>query len=149
MGASMSTRNLRIFVFALAFAGTAHAADLPTKVPVVPPSPPSCFSSFWDYMSASVRDCPLRYGSITLYGTLDVGAGYELWGAPLGQNADKVNYAIQKNSGNTHWLWSPNGLTTSTIGLRLAQPLPNEFELIGVAEAGFNPYSSRFPSFFE
>ena len=139
----MSTRNLRIFVFALAFAGTAQAADLPAKATVVPPSPPSCFSSFWDYISASVRDCPLRYGPITVYGTLDVGAGYELWGAPLGQNADKVNYAIQKNSGNTHWLWSPNGLTTSTIGLRLAQPLPNEFELIGVAEAGFNPYSLR------
>ena len=84
MGASVSTRNLRIFVFALAFAGTAQAADLPTKAPVVPPSPPSCFSSFWDYISASVRDCPLRYGPITVYGTLDVGAGYELWGAPLG-----------------------------------------------------------------
>ena len=53
-------------------------------------------------MSASVRDCPLRYGPITVYGTLDGGYGYELWGTPVGQNADKPNYAIQRNSGNTH-----------------------------------------------
>ena len=60
-------------------------------------------------MSASVKDCPLRYGPITLYGTLDGGYGYELWGTPVGPSADKPNYAIQRNSGNTHWLWSPNG----------------------------------------
>ena len=139
----MSKRFLRIFISGLAFCGTAQAADLPTKAPDTPPSAPSCFSSFWDYMNASVRDCPLRYGPITLYGTLDAGAGYELWGAPLGQNADKPNYAIQRSSGNTHWLWSPNGLSTSTIGLRLAQPLANGWEIVGVAEAGFNPYSLR------
>ena len=120
----MSKRILSISILALAVAGTAHAADLPTNAPVAAPSAvPSCFSSFWDYMNASVKDCPLRYGPITLYGTLDTGAGYELWGAPLGQNADKVNYAIQRSSGNTHWLWSPNGLSTSTIGLKLAPRL--------------------------
>jgi len=45
-----------------------------------PSAAPSCFSSFWDYMNASVRDCPLRYGPVTVYGTLDGGYGYELWG---------------------------------------------------------------------
>ena len=140
----MSKYVLMILAFALAFVGTAQAADLPTKAPdAPPPSAPSCFSSFWDYMSASVKDCPLRYGPFTIYGTLDGGYGYSLWGTPVGQNADKPNYAIQRNSGNTHWLWSPNGISTSTIGLRLAQPIGNGFELIGVAEAGFNPYSLR------
>src|SRR3974390_1116027 len=131
----MSKRILSISILALAVAGTAHAADLPTNAPVAAPAAvPSCFSSFWDYMNASVKDCPLRYGPITLYGTLDTGAGYELWGAPLGQNADKVNYGIQKSSGNTHWLWSPNGLSTSTIGLKLALPLNDGWEVVGVAE---------------
>jgi hypothetical protein len=140
----MSKYVLMILAFALAFVGTAQAADLPTKAPdAPPPSARSCFSSFWDYMSASVKDCPLRYGPFTVYGTLDGGYGYSLWGTPVGQNADKPNYAIQRNSGNTHWLWSPNGISTSTIGLRLAQPIGNGFELIGVAEAGFNPYSLR------
>ena len=138
----MSKRILRIFILALVFAGTAHAADLPTKAPDAPPSvAPSCFSSFWDYLNASVRDCPLRYGPITVYGTLDGGYGYELWGTPVGPSADKPNYAIQRNSGNTHWLWSPNGLSTSTIGLRLAQPIADGWEIVGVAEAGFNPFS--------
>jgi predicted porin len=127
-----------------AVGGAVKAADLPTAKPAeAEPSKPSCFSSPWDYLKSSVRDCPLRYGPITLYGTLDVGYGYELWGAPLGQNADKPNFAIQRSSGNTHWLWSPNGLSTSTIGLRLAQKIGEDWEIIGVAEAGFNPYTLR------
>src|SRR5215467_1501650 len=138
----MSKRILRALIFALGLGGTAHAADLPIKAPDASAAP-SCFSSFWDYMNASVRDCPLRYGPITIYGTLDGGFGYELFGTPVGQNADKPNYAIQRNSGNKHWLWSPNGLSTSTIGVRLAQPISNGWEIVGVAEAGFNPYSLR------
>jgi predicted porin len=127
-----------------AVGGAAKAADLPTAKPVeAEPSKPSCFSSLWDYLKSSIKDCPLRYGPITLYGTLDGGYGYELWGAPLGQNADKPNFAIQRSSGNTHWLWSPNGLSTSTIGLRLAQKIGEDWEIIGVAEAGFNPYTLR------
>jgi hypothetical protein len=110
------------------------------------PSKQSCFSSLWDYLNSSVRDCPLRYGPITLYGTLDGGFGYERWGAPLGTNSDKPNYAIQRSSGNTHWLWSPNGLSTSTIGLRFAQKVGEDWEIIGVAEAGFNPYTLRLIS---
>src|SRR5262252_1712127 len=124
--------------------GAANAAELPTAKPAeAEPSKPSCFSSLWDYLKSSVKDCPLSYGPITLYGTLDGGYGYELWGAPLGTNADKPNYAIQRSSGNTHWLWSPNGLSTSTIGLRLAQKLGQDWEIIGVVEAGFNPYTLR------
>jgi predicted porin len=127
-----------------AVGAAAKAADLPIAKPVeAQPSKPSCFSSLWDYLKSSVKDCPLRYGPITLYGTLDGGYGYEQWGAPLGQNADKPNYAIQRSSGNTHWLWSPNGLSTSTIGLRLAQKIGEDWEIIGVAEAGFNPYTLR------
>src|SRR6516165_561448 len=56
--ASMSKRILGIFVLALGLVGTAHAADLPIKAPDAPTAP-SCFSSFWDYLNASVRDCPL------------------------------------------------------------------------------------------
>jgi len=127
-----------------AVGGAAKAADLPTAKPAeAEPSKPSCFSSLWDYLKSSVKDCPLRYGPIALYGTLDGGYGYELWGAPLGRNADKPNYAIQRSSGNKHWLWSPNGLSTSTIGLRLAQKVGEDWEIIGVAEAGFNPYTLR------
>jgi predicted porin len=105
--------------------------------------PPSCFSSVWDYVKSSVRDCPLRYGPITVYGAIDAGVGYEQWGAPLGTYADKANYAIQRSSGNTHWLLSPKALSTSTIGVRFAQEVAKDWEVIGVAETGFNPYTLR------
>ena len=50
-----------------AVAGAAKAADLPTAKPAeAEPSKPSCFSSLWDYLKSSVKDCPLRYGPITL-----------------------------------------------------------------------------------
>ena len=57
--------------------------------------------------------------------------------------ADKPNYAIQRNSGDTHWLWSPNGLSTSTVGIRLSQKIGDGWEIVGAVEAGFNPYSLR------
>lgn len=125
-------------------AGSAHAADLAsTKAPDATLATPSCFSDFWTYLNSTIKDCPLRYGPLTLYGTLDGAAGYEQWGAPVGASADKPNYAIQRNSGNTHWLWSPNGLSTSTIGIRLAQKVFGDWEVVGAVEAGFNPYSFR------
>jgi hypothetical protein len=127
-----------------AVGGAAKAADLPTAKPTeAEPTTPSCFRSVWDYLKSSVKDCPLRYGPITVYATLDGGYGYEQWGTKIGPNTDKPNYAIQKNSGNTHWLWSPNGLSTSTIGVRFAQEVVKDWEILGVAEAGFNPYTLR------
>ena len=50
-----------------AVGSAAKAADLPTAKPAeAAPSKPSCFSSLWDYLKSSVKDCPLRYGPITL-----------------------------------------------------------------------------------
>jgi predicted porin len=131
-------------LFAASVASFAHAADLPTTKPDdAKPDKPPCFSSLWNYLKSSVKDCPLSLGPLTLYGTLDGGYGYEQWGTHVGAYADKPNYAIQRNSGNTHWLWSPNGLSTSTVGIRLAQKIGGGWEIVGNVEAGFNPYSLR------
>ena len=69
------------------FVASAHAADLPTAEdpPRLTTSKPPCFSSLWNYLKSSVRDCPLSVGPLTLYGTLDGGFGYEQWGARLGR----------------------------------------------------------------
>ncbi len=137
-------RRLGIVLIASGLASFAHAADLPTAKPAeTDNSKPPCFSSLWNYLKSSVRDCPLSVGPLTLYGTLDGGFGYEQWGARLGASADKPNYAIQRNSGDTHWLWSPNGLSTSTIGVRLSQKIGDNWEIVGAVEAGFNPYTLR------
>ena len=137
-------RRFGIALVAAGAASLAHAADLPTAKPAEGgQSKPPCFSSLWNYLKASVRDCPLSFGPFTLYGNLDGGFGYEQWGAHVGRYADKPNYAIQRNSGDTHWLWSPNALSTSTIGVRLSQKVGDNWEIVGAVEAGFNPYSLR------
>ena len=127
----------------IAHIGLASSADLPTsKSEQLPtPAPPDCFSNLWTYLSSSVDDCPLTYAGITLYGTLDGGYGYETHGVPGNPSAGKVNYGIQKNSGNTHWLWSPNALGASAIGLKMEENIGAGWLLVGVVEAEFNPYS--------
>ena len=60
----------------LALVSGAQSADLPTKKAPAPPSTVSCFASFYDYMSASAKDCPLTYMGVTVYGQIDVGAGW-------------------------------------------------------------------------
>jgi len=131
-------------VLFLVLTGAAHAAD-PASIDNAEPgsSSPPCFDSVGDFLKSSLRDCPLQYGPITLFGTLDGGYGYEQWGAPVGVYADKPNYAIQRSSGATHWLWSPNALSTSIIGVSLVQKIVGEWEILGVAETGFNPFSFR------
>ena len=137
-------KKLGIALVACGLGGFAHAADLPTtKPPEADKSKPDCFSSLWNYLKSSVRDCPLSAGPFTFYGTLDGGFGYEQWGARLGAYSDKANYAIQRNSGDTHWLWSPNALSTSTVGVRLSQKFGDNWEIVGAVEAGFNPYTLR------
>jgi hypothetical protein len=129
---------------AAAFGGFAKAADLPTTKPAETKAEnPPCFSSLWNYLKSSVRDCPLSAGPLTLYGTLDGGFGYEQWGTRLGAYSDKANYAISRNSGDTHWLWSPNALSTSNVGVRLSQKVGDNWEIVGAVEAGFNPYTLR------
>ena len=118
----------------------AQAADLPAQA-ATPASAPSCFASLADYLLASAEECPLTYAGITLYGSLDGGYGYETHGVPGNPSAGKANYGIQKNSNNTHWLWSPNALSTSVIGVKMEEDLGAGWSLIGVVEAGFNPYS--------
>ncbi len=133
-------KRLVVVLATVGVAGLAHAADPPTnKAPEAPPPPPDCFSSLWSYLGSSVNDCPLTYAGVTLYGTLDGGYGYETHGVPGNPSAGKVNYGIQKNSNNTHWLWSPNALSTSVVGLKMTEDLGYGWSLIGVVEAGFDP----------
>ena len=132
-----------VLLATICLSGHANAADLRSKSAeqMPPPVPPDCFSSLWTYLSSSVDDCPLTYAGFTVYGTLDGGYGYETHGVPGNPSAGKVNYGIQKNSNNTHWLWSPNALSTSVIGLKMNEDVGYGWSLIGVVEAGFDPYS--------
>src|SRR5271156_2965638 len=65
----------------ITLAAAAHAADLPTTKGAPPPAPATVGSctSFQDFLTTS---CPLTYYGVTLYGTVDVGYGWEKFGAP-------------------------------------------------------------------
>ena len=133
----------------IAAVGAAHGADLPTKKEVPPPLPVNCFSSIWAFMNSTAADCPLSYGPITFYATLDLGLQYESNGAgwsPTQPNG--TGSFINKQAYGSKWLWSPNNLSQSVVGLKLSQPLPflsgpflSGWSLVGTVETGFQPLS--------
>ena len=134
---------------AIASVGAARAADLPTKKEAPAAPPVNCFASIWSWLDSTAADCPLSYGPFTVYGTLDGGLGWESHGS--GYNAawnNGVNSFMTKQaSPHSQWLWTPNGLSQSVVGLKMSVPLsylPGPFlsgwSLIGTWELGFNPY---------
>ena len=140
-------KRLGIALAAAALASFAHAADLPTtKAPEK--AKPNCWASFWDWLNSSAADCPIGAYGITLYGTLDLNATYLNEGVERSPAADKVNYSIQRNAYESKWLAGYNGLSASVIGLRMKEDLARVglpgWSLIGVLEAGVNPYSGMF-----
>ena len=124
-------------------ASLADAADLPTtKAPEPPKSAPNCWVSLWDVLNTSFSDCPLSYAGITLYGTLDVGAGYNTAGSQFNGSYEKgVFYEIKKPSQSGRWSWFPNAQSTSVVGVKLEEQLYQDWLLIGAVELGYNPYS--------
>jgi predicted porin len=128
----------------IASAGAASAADLPTtKGPA--PAPVNCFASVWTWLDSTAADCPLSWGPFTLYGTVDVGVGYESNGAPYTAAWNNgVNSFVTKQSYGSKWLFTPNGLSQSVVGIKASQSLAGiglpGWSLIATVETGFNPY---------
>ncbi len=123
-------------------ASLARAADLPTsRAAEQSASRPNCGASLWDWLSASANDCPLTYAGVTLYGALDVGAGYFSQGSAFTPSSDKLVYGIQKYSTGSRWQPTYNALSTSVIGVKMQENLAGGWSLIGLVEAGVNPYS--------
>ncbi|MFY9970009.1 MAG: hypothetical protein WAK41_11460, partial [Roseiarcus sp.] len=136
-------KKLDIFFLAtVGLASVAQAADLPTKKGGDQPAgKPDCFASFWNWLNSSASDCPLSYAGITLYGTLDVGAGYFAQGSAFTPSSDKLVYGIQKYSTGSRWQPTYNALSTSVVGIKMSENIAYGWSLIGLVEAGVNPYS--------
>jgi predicted porin len=121
----------------------AHAADvLPTTKAPAPAPPVNCFSSVWSWLDSTATDCPLTYAGFTIYATLDAGLQYNT--AAAGFNPAFVNGTqglISKQSNGARWLWSPNNINQSVIGIKMAEPVGNGWSIIGTLEAGFDPLS--------
>ena len=134
-----------VLLATVGFAAMAHAADLPTtKAPAAAP-PPNCYASFWTWLNTSASDCPIGAYGITLYGTADLGYGYQEWGTRIDPSSDKNNYGLNKSGNARHWGVTFNGLSTSVLGVKMKEDLAPlglpGWSLIGLVEAGFNPTS--------
>ena len=70
----------------------AAEADLPqSHAPQESTAKTNCFASLWNWLNASISDCPLTYAGFTLYGTLDAGYGYDKAGIAFGKWYDKAS----------------------------------------------------------
>ena len=131
---------------AIATVGAAHAADLPTNKEIPPRPPTNCFSSLWTYLNSTAGECPLSYAGFTVYATLDTGLGYSSNGAPAsGTYSNSVYSFVGKQSYGPKWLWTPNGISQSVVGINMKEAIPwaPGWSLVGALETGFNPYSGN------
>jgi predicted porin len=125
---------------AIALGSAAQAADLPLyiKAPAPPLAPASCTSA----EQFIVTDCPLTYYGITVYGTVDVGGGYETHGTPFNSSIiTGVEELVQKNSNRPMWLLTPGGLSQSNIGIKGTESITPGLNFIFDLNFGFDPYS--------
>jgi predicted porin len=126
----------------VAVATFAHSADLPTNKGAASAPPANCFASFWSWLDSTAADCPLSYAGFTLYATLDAGLMYNTNGARW--NPAFVNGTqglISKQSNGPKWLWSPNNINQSVIGVKMSEPIGYGWSIVGTMEAGFDPPS--------
>jgi predicted porin len=129
----------------LLLVGAAQAADLPTnKTPPAPP-PTNCYASFYSWLDSTAADCPLSYMGITVYGTVDMGGGYETNASRFNDAyPNGVNELISKMSNGGRWQAVPNGLAQSNIGVKIKEQIAADWYVIGDVNAGFDPYSMMF-----
>jgi predicted porin len=116
-------RKLLICALALGgFAASAQAADLGL-----------------DGMKDPLPDT-LTYKGVTLYGTVDVGYAYQTEGnGPNGSFYPGLNYLINKTANQSQSTLIGNGLSQSTVGLKVEESIGMGFVAIGKVETGFNP----------
>jgi predicted porin len=128
---------------AIALCGAAQAADLPVYTKAPPPLTPAPLVSCTSAVQFFVTDCPLTYYGITVYGTIDVGGGWESHGAPFNGNFPTgVSELINKQNRRTSmWLATPNGLSQSNIGIKGKEAITSGLDFVFDLNFGFDPYS--------
>ena len=119
----------------------AHAAELPTPAPT-PASPPPCFASVADYFLAGAQECPLTWNGITVYGNIDIGAGYQTHGVPFNDvYPNGVEELISKNSNGPPYVLIPNGLGQSYIGVKGNETVYGDWAFVFNLQNGFDPHT--------
>ncbi|MBV8320022.1 MAG: porin [Hyphomicrobiales bacterium] len=118
------------------------AADvIPMTASATADSAPKPCTNLWDFVATN---CQLTWQGITVYGTIDVGGGWQSHGAPFDPlSAAGASYRIRKSNRSSLWGLAPNGLSPSTIGIRGTEPIGGSLSFVFAVDAGFDPYSFR------
>ncbi len=89
----------------------------------------------------------LSLGGVTLYGTVDIGYAFQSKGVPLnGQYPGGLEYqafTTTRNFGGSVSTVAESGLEQSKIGIRVSEPIVDDWTLVARAETGFNPLSGQ------
>jgi predicted porin len=86
----------------------------------------------------------LTWYGVTIYGTIDVGGGWQSHGAPFSPiSSVGASYLISKEGRASLWGLAPNALSQSTIGVKANEPIGGGWSFLFDLDAGFDPYSLR------
>jgi Gram-negative porin len=89
----------------------------------------------------------LSLGGVTLYGTVDVGYAYQSHGVPVSATLpgglEYQAFTTTRNFAGSQTTIAESGLEQSKIGIRVAEPIVNDLQLVATAETGFNPLSGQ------
>lgn len=86
----------------------------------------------------------LTYKGVTIYGTVDVGYGYQTHGAPeSGAFYTAYQYVPGKATDGSQSNLIGNALEQSKIGVKIEEQIGLGFTAIGKLETGFNPWSGE------
>jgi hypothetical protein len=143
-GAGAAAAAVAVIMFGVA-AG-AEAADLnalPLKAAPSATGPASC-TNIADFFTTA---CLVAGYGIRFYGTIDVGAGYQTNADPLSKYLTSgVNYNMTKANNGARFLFSPNAMSQSNVGLLVKEPLGSGWSFVAQLETPFDPYTLAIPS---
>jgi predicted porin len=104
----------------------------------------------WGAAQADVKDPlpdSLSLGGVTLYATIDVGYAYQSHGVPLSSEypsgLEFDAFTTTRNFAGSQSTFAENGLEQSKIGIRVSEPIVDDFTLIARTDTGFNPLSGQ------
>src|ERR1700728_1905324 len=89
----------------------------------------------------------LSLGGVTIYGTVDIGSAYQNHGVPtsstLPGGLEYQAFTTTRNFAGSVSTAAESGLEQSKIGVRVSQPIADDWTLVARAETGFNPLSGH------
>jgi predicted porin len=104
----------------------------------------------WGSAQADVKDPlpdSLSLGGVTLYATIDVGYAFQSHGVPLSSEylggLEYQSFTTTRNFVGTQSTFAESGLEQSKIGIRVSEPIVDDFTLVARTDTGFNPLSGQ------